>query len=127
MLVHVDRPGPTLPRIQLMPMGTLSVASHLAKAGVPVCIWHRGIEERLTPGFSVVEELRATRPRLLGLTMSWHQQASEVLALTAKIHQALPELGPEVSHLEKISCRIASVQLELNLRFRCSSRTDTRS
>lgn len=98
VLLHVPKqnrvPGAIAPdslAVMAMPMGLLSLADTLDRAGFPCEVVHVGVELRLDPGFSLRALLAEERPGLVGFSLHWHHQLADVLAAIADARAALPD------------------------------------
>lgn len=96
LFVHVPkrsnyyRPADDFMFINYIPMGVFALCDRLVKCGVSSRIKHLGLEVILDEGFSIVEWVRATRPKIVGMSLHWHYQAFDVISVAQKIKRACP-------------------------------------
>ncbi len=74
--------------VNYMPMGLLGLADYLQKNGVACRILHQGVEWLNNPSGRLEDSLQSVDPRLIALSMHWHQQAYDVIE-TCKTIRAL--------------------------------------
>lgn len=77
--------------INAMAVGLLSLADAVRKAGFSVQVMHLGLERILNPAFNLEEFLSRHRPRVVGISLNWHHQAWDSLAVAATVKRVLPD------------------------------------
>jgi radical SAM superfamily enzyme YgiQ (UPF0313 family) len=77
--------------INYVPMGVFALCDLLNKHGVKARIKHVGLETILDPEFSLVRWLEQHRVPVIGMSLHWHYQAFDVIALAEKLKRAYPE------------------------------------
>jgi radical SAM superfamily enzyme YgiQ (UPF0313 family) len=78
--------------INYIPMGVFALCDRLVRHGIASCIKHLGLETILDDSFSIVEWVRATRPRIVGMSLHWHYQSFDVIDVARKLKSACPEV-----------------------------------
>ena len=76
--------------ITYMPMGLFALAALTRRLGRRAEIVHLGIEWKLDPDYRIADEIRARRPRAVGLSLHWHYQSYDALRVAAAIKRASP-------------------------------------
>jgi len=77
--------------INYMPMGLLAIADWVNRHGHPTRVVHCGIEWIENPDFSIAEYAARLRPRVVGVSLHWHQQSYDVIETARKIKAAVPD------------------------------------
>ncbi|MDP8221762.1 MAG: radical SAM protein [Candidatus Lernaella stagnicola] len=70
--------------------GLFSLADHLDRRGYGARILHLGLEKSRDPDFDVVHYLRSQSPRVVGLSLHWHYQLPDTIALARAIRRGVP-------------------------------------
>lgn len=90
LLVHLERSGPTLPKIHLPAMGLLSIAAFLEARGHHVRVLHDGLRRAVDPAYELHRWVDRGAYEVVGLSLQWHQQAREVVAAAATLKALRP-------------------------------------
>jgi len=67
-----------------MPMGLLAIADYADRQGYKTEVLHPGIEWINNKSFSLISHVEKCLPRLIGLSLHWHQQSYDVIE-TARV------------------------------------------
>ena len=91
---HDDHFGPLGPSsgINTMAVGMPALAAAVEGAGRSVELLHTGVEWLEDPSWTIEAEVRATRPRLVGLSLHWHPQTHAVIRAARAIKAADPRV-----------------------------------
>jgi len=98
LLVHVPKMLEWSPlfgwmsRIDLLSMGTLSIAEELHRAGLGVRVVHVGVEKQRDPRWSLVEHVRRSGARIAAFALHWHPQTWDMLEAARQLREALPDV-----------------------------------
>lgn len=87
LLVHLERRGPTSPKIHLPAMGLLSIAAFLEARGHQVRVLHDGLRRAIDPTHELHRWVERGEFEVVGLSLQWHQQAREVVAAAQTLKQ----------------------------------------
>jgi radical SAM superfamily enzyme YgiQ (UPF0313 family) len=99
LFVHVPkcsnyyRPADDFMFINYIPMGVFALADWLDRNGVATRINHLGLETILDGSYSIVERVRASGAKIVGLSLHWHYQSFDVLDVATKIKGACPDVA----------------------------------
>ncbi|MCL5035510.1 MAG: cobalamin-dependent protein [Chloroflexi bacterium] len=97
LLLHVPRLGAVYEPlgefsfINLMPMGMFSLADSARRKGYKTRILHYQVEEIADREFSLKKFLSHNRPRVIGMSLSWHPQSASVIETAKSIKKDFPE------------------------------------
>lgn len=86
------RPADDFTFINYIPMGVFALCDRLVQNGVSSRIKHLGLETILDESFSIVDWVRTTRPRIVGMSLHWHYQSFDVIDVAQKIKHACPDV-----------------------------------
>jgi radical SAM superfamily enzyme YgiQ (UPF0313 family) len=90
LFVHAG--SESVPRILVMPMGLLVLADLLDKNGHKTQIINHSIEKKVDSQFDIINYLNKTKPRLVCLSLHWHQQSPAVIKLVKHIKKHQPKI-----------------------------------
>ncbi|MFH2009440.1 MAG: radical SAM protein [bacterium] len=93
LLVHQGKAHASDSPAYLMPMGLLSMADWLSRAGHRAEVLHLPIEVALDPGFALGAAVRETSPRLVCFDLHWHQQSRAVIDTAQHLRQDCPDVA----------------------------------
>jgi radical SAM superfamily enzyme YgiQ (UPF0313 family) len=74
----------------LIPMGMFALCDLLCRKGFPSRIIHLGVEWIENGEFSLLDYLKAVRPRVVAMDLHWHHQSSDVIQTARRIKEAFP-------------------------------------
>lgn len=83
--------SPRGPWINVMPIGLLALADHLAQNGHEVEVVHGGVEARLQPSFSVLYDLQHNHVDLIAFALHWQHQIGPVAETVKQLHLEMPD------------------------------------
>jgi radical SAM superfamily enzyme YgiQ (UPF0313 family) len=99
LFVHVPkysnyyRPADDFTFINYIPMGVFALADRLNRSGVSSRITHLGLETILDKDYSIVDRVRSSGAKIVGMSLHWHYQSFDVLDVAAKIKKACPTVA----------------------------------
>lgn len=77
--------------INFMASGLFSLASEVQRKGYSVEVVHLGLEQMVNPRFDLTHYLTTHRPAVVGLSLNWHHQSPDTLAVARLVRDVLPE------------------------------------
>ncbi|OGP84281.1 MAG: hypothetical protein A2Z08_02095 [Deltaproteobacteria bacterium RBG_16_54_11] len=78
--------------INYMPMGVLALADLLTREGYETEVVHLGVEWIEDRGFSLLDYIGRTHPRIVAFPLHWHPQAYDVMEQARQVKEAFPEV-----------------------------------
>ncbi|RPJ02721.1 MAG: radical SAM protein, partial [Deltaproteobacteria bacterium] len=91
-LVNHYRPFGEFIRINFLPMGLLGLADLLHRNGISTQVVHMGVEWIQDHRFSILDEIREKKPRIIAIDLHWHHQSFDVMETVKKIKAAFPSV-----------------------------------
>lgn len=68
-----------------MPMGLLAIADYSSQNGYKTQVLHLGVEKINNHRFSIVEYVKEASPKVIGMSLHWHQQSYDVIETARRI------------------------------------------
>ncbi len=98
LFVHVPkysnyyRPADDFMFINYIPMGVFALADCLNRNGVATRMTHLGLETILDGAYSIVDRVRSSGTKIVGMSLHWHYQSFDVMDVATKIKNACPNV-----------------------------------
>ena len=78
--------------INYMPMGVLALADLLRREGYEAEVLHLGVEWIEDKGFSLLDYIRRTQPRIVAFPLHWHPQTYDVMEQARQVKESFPNI-----------------------------------
>lgn len=77
--------------INYLACGMFSLASEVQRKGYSVEVVHLGLEQMVNARFDLAHYLTIHRPAVVGLSLYWHHQSPDTLAVARTVRETLPD------------------------------------